>query len=205
MVFCAAFIMQNEAVKWKIPKGLFSVLKPAVLIVSVALLVLTMKMYQDEYRWNTIAQRSLAGETKKVLPDYARLYPWMNRNGLFVYNYAAELNYIGEWKQSNKLMTECSRLYNDNDLQLILADNCQQMKQYSEAEKHLKLAYEMIPNRLIPLYRLALLYKEEGKMNKANQIARMIITKPVKIMSSDVLVIKSEMKELVVNKCKNIN
>jgi len=205
VVFCAAFIMRNEAGKWKIPKGLFSVLKPAVLIVSVALLVLTMKMYQDEYRWNTIAQRSLAGETKKVLPDYARLYPWMNRNGLFVYNYAAELNYIGEWKQSNKLMTECSRLYNDNDLQLILADNCQQMKQYSEAEKHLKLAYEMIPNRLIPLYRLALLYKEEGKMNKANQIARMIITKPVKIMSSDVLVIKSEMKELVVNKCKNIN
>jgi O-antigen polymerase len=196
-VFCAAFIMQNEAVKWNIPKGIFSVLKPAVLIVSVALLVLTVKMYQDEYYWNTIAQRSLAGETRKVLPDYARLYPWMNRNGLFVYNYAAELNYIGEWKQSNKLMTECSGLYNDNDVQLILADNCQQQKQYAEAEEHLKLAYEMIPNRFIPLYRLALLYKKEGKINKANQIARMIVTKPVKIMSGDVLSIKSEMKELV--------
>jgi len=162
-------------------------------------------MYQDEYHWNTIAQRSLDRETKKVLPDYVRLYPWMNRNGLFVYNYAAELNYIGEWKQSNKLMTECSGLYNDNDVQLILADNYQQMKQYAEAEKHLKVAYEMIPNRFIPLYRLALLYKEEGKINKANQIAGIIVTKPVKIMSSDVLAIKTEMKELVGNKQRNIN
>ena len=129
----------------------------------------------------------------------------MNRNGLFVYNYAAELNYIGEWKQSNKLMTECSLLYNDNDVQLILADNCQQMKQYSEAEKHLKLAYEMIPNRFVPLYRLALLYKEEGKMNEANRIARVIVTKPIKIMSGDVLAIKSEMKELAGKKQRTIN
>jgi tetratricopeptide (TPR) repeat protein len=196
-VFCAAFIMRNETKKWKIHQGVFSVLKLVVLIVSVGLLVFTVKMYQDEYRWNTIAQRSLAGETKKVLPDYARLYGTMNRNGLFLYNYGAELNYIGEWKRSNALLNECASFYNDNDLQLQLADNYIQLKQYREAERCLLLAHQMIPNRFIPLYILVKLYQETGKQQQAYRLAQIILKKPVKVASSDVSVIKSEMAILL--------
>jgi len=196
-VFCAAFIMQKEVAVWQLPQRITAVLKPLGLMVCVGLLVLTGKMFYNEYYWNTIAQQSLAGETRRVLPEYARLYPWMNRNGLFLYNYAAELNYIGEWKQSNELMTECSKLYNDNDVQLILADNYQQMKQYTEAEKHLKMAYDMIPNRFIPLYRLVKLYQEQGKHNQAYKLAEIITKKPEKVSSMEVISIKGEMAELL--------
>jgi len=85
--------------------------------------------------------------------------------------------------------------YNDIDLQLLLADNYTQLKQYSKAEKCFLLAYQMIPNRFIPLYRLALLYKEEGKIQEALRIAEIIVKKQVKVESIDIVTIKEEMRK----------
>lgn len=195
-VFCAALILRNETKRWQISKGLFSVIKPAALVVSLALLVYTYNMFQDEYRWNTIAQRSLAGETKVVIPDYAKLYKTMNRNGLFLYNYASELNFINRNTESNRLFVEASHFMNDIDLQLQMADNYQKMKQYKEAEKCFLLAHQMIPNRFIPLYRLALLYQEEGKIQEARRTAKIIVKKQIKVESFDVAAIKAEMSKL---------
>lgn len=197
LVFCAALIMQPETKRWKIPQELFSFIKPALLVVSVTLLVLTCTMFYDEYCWNVIAQRSLAGETKAVMPDYAKLYKTMNRNGLFLYNYAAELNFIDHNAESNRLFIESSHFMNDIDLQLQMADNYQKMKQYKEAEKCLMLASEMIPNRFIPLYRLAKLYEDTKRMPEAIKIAKQLISKPVKIMSPDIMTIRVEMQELI--------
>ena len=199
VVFCAAFIMQHETKRWKIPQRLFSFIKPVVLVVSLVLLVLTCKMFYDEYRWNVIAQRSLAGETKVVMPDYARLYKTMNQNGLFLYNYASELNFIDRNAASNRLFIEASHFMNDIDLQLQMADNYQKMKQYKEAERCLILASEMIPNRFIPLYRLVKLYEETNQKQKAIRIANQLINKPVKITSPEIMTIRIEMQELINN------
>jgi len=96
VVFCAALIMKNENKSWKVPKQFSTILKPIMLILCAALLCLTGKIFYDDYRWNTIAQRSLDGETKKVMPEYVQLYMTMNQNGLFLYNYGSELNFINE-------------------------------------------------------------------------------------------------------------
>jgi len=191
--------MKNEASSWKIPQSLLSVLKPVLLLVSVIFLVLIGRMFYGEYQWNAIAQRSLSGETKKMLPDYARLYKTMKRNGLFLYNYGAELNFVDEFSKSTTLLNECSKFFNDIDLQLILADNHTQLKQYYEAEKCLKLAHQMVPNRFTPLYRLVILYKKMGKDTQAYQLAKIIIKKPIKVISSDVMNVKAEMKKMVEN------
>lgn len=198
-VFCMAFIMQDETKRWHVSQKLFSFIKPSVLLVSIGLLAITSKMFQDEYRWNVIAQRSLAGETKAVMPDYAHLYKSMNWNGLFLYNYAAELNFINRNKESNRLFMEASHFMNDIDLQLQMADNYQKMKQYKKAEKCLILASEMIPNRFIPLYRLAKLYEETNQIQKAWVIAKQLIDKPVKIMSVEIMTIRKEMQDLINN------
>jgi len=197
VVFCAALIMKHETRSLKISKGFFSIIKLVVLVVTVALLVLTRNMFYDEYRWNTIAQRSLAGETKAVMPDYTHLYKTMNRNGLFHYNYAAELNFIDENKKSNKYFHEASHYMNNIDLQLHMADNYQKMKQYKDAEKCLLEAHYMIPNRFIPLYRLAKLYEETNRPEDVKKTAEELIVKPIKILSPEVLTIRLEMKELI--------
>jgi len=196
-VFCAAVIMRDEGLWWTISRSISGIVKSAAIVLCLGLLAVSGKMCYDEYRWCDIAHRSLAGETQQVMPDYSRLYKTMRRNALFVYNYGAELNYIGEWEKSNILLQKCALLYNDIDLQLILADNYQQQGQFRQAERCLLLAHQMIPNRFIPLYRLALLYKETGRPNRARALAGVIIRKPIKIMSPEVMSIKAEMKELV--------
>jgi len=197
VVFCVANIMRNETKGLKISNKVFGILKPTILVVSVVLLSLTGKMFYDEYRWNTIAQRSLAGETKEVMSDYARLYKTMNRNGLFLYNYAAELNFIDRNVESNRLFIEASHFMNDIDLQLQMADNYQKMRNYKEAEKCLILASDMIPNRFIPLYRLAKLYEVTNQQQKARKTAKLILKKPVKIMSPNIVSIRIEMQQLI--------
>lgn len=197
LTLSAAFIMRSEPVFVNISFSIARVLKLLVLAVLVGVITLTGWLFYSEYYWNKIAQQSLAGETRKMLPQYAQLYPRMRNNGLFLYNYAAELNYIGEWGKSNQLMIECSQLYNDNDVQLILADNYQQQKQYAEAERHLKLACLMIPNRFIPPYRLVQLYKLQGRDTDVQKLARQIVDKQVKIPSSDIVEIKREMQKLI--------
>lgn len=199
LLFSVAIIMKNEVKIFGIPRQVFFSLKPLALITCIGLLTVCCKMFYDEYCWHTIAHRSLAGETKKVMPDYERLYKTMNRNALFLYNYGAELNFIGESQTSNIILLETARRYNDIDLQLLLADNYQKMKKYKEAENCLLLASAMIPNRFIPLYRLVQLYKETGESAKAKDIAKAIINKQIKIMSPGVIMIKAEMEKELKN------
>ncbi|MDD2284983.1 MAG: O-antigen ligase family protein [Paludibacter sp.] len=196
-LFSIAVIMKHEQDVLVVPQQISMFIKPPLTFACIILLTVTIKMFKNEYRWNIIAQQSLAGETKKVMPEYAQLYKTMNKNGLFLYNYGAELNYIGEWRESTKLLKECADFYNDIDLQLLLADNYTHLKQYHKAEKCLLLAHKMIPNRFTPLYRLAILYKKEGKLYEASRIANIILKKPVKVVSIDVLTIKKEMKDLL--------
>lgn len=205
VVLSAGLLMANEKTMLTLGKRATLVVKPILLLLCIVLLGVSCKLFADEYQWNKIGQRSLNGETQKVLPDYARLYKTMHWNALFLYNYAAELNYIGEWKRSNELMKECAHLYNDNDVQLILADNYQQLKHYREAEKCLVLASEMIPNRFIPLYRRVLLYKEQGQQEKAIQLAKQILRKQVKIPSTEITMIQQGMKTLIENKKSKFN
>ncbi len=196
-VFAAAVVMRDEVRMWLFSRIVVYVVKPVMIISCLGLLFVSGMMCCDEYRWCDIAHRSLVGETLHVLPDYARLRKTMNRNALFLYNYGAELNYIGEWEQSNKLLQECARYYNDIDLQLLLADNYTQIRQYRKAEQCLLLAHQMIPNRFVPLYRLALLCKETGRSNRAQALARIIVRKPVKVISPEVMSIKAEMRGML--------
>jgi tetratricopeptide (TPR) repeat protein len=85
------------------------------------------------------------------------------------------------------------------DVQMLLADNYKESGKYDEAEKHFKLASAMCPNRFMPLYQLALLYKETNRNEDALKIAQHILYKKVKIPSSTVNAIKNEMRKLIEN------
>ncbi len=111
-----------------------------------------------------------------------------------MYNYAAELNVIGHYDESLKIAHECERLWTDYDLNLLIADNYQRIKQYEEAERHYKKASLMCPVRFVPLYRLYQLYKITGDQENELIMANKILTKPVKVMSPTIQKIKKEVE-----------
>jgi len=162
-----------------------------------------------EMKWCTIAQKSLAGQTEQMLPEYKLLHNKLFNNELFLYNYAAELNFTKHYEESQSIAHECECLWADYDLQMLMADNCQQMKGYEEAEQHFRTAAAMCPVRFMPLYQLAKMYDAIGRKNETITVAKQIINKPIKIASPTVIAIQREMRQLIekeeIIKIKNEN
>jgi O-antigen ligase len=155
-----------------------------------------------EYQWNKIAKTSLLGKTIEVMPEYEHLHRIWNGNYLFLYNYGAELNHIKEYKKSNIILSQCLKYFNDYDVQMLLADNYSNLKQWNKAEMHYIRAADMCPVRFLPLSKLMNLYDFIEQHDKAIEVALKIINKPVKIESPTVRNIKFEAKKRIENKDK---
>jgi len=132
--------------------------KGIVILFSLGLLSATSYQAFYEREWHKTAHRSLRGETRQMLPRYKSLYTHLSYKDLFLYNYAAELNVAGHYKESLQIASECEKLWADYDLQMLMADNCMKMKNYTETERHLNRASAMCPVKFMPLYRLTELY-----------------------------------------------
>jgi energy-coupling factor transporter transmembrane protein EcfT len=165
-----------------------------------AILFFGWKTYQrmsNEMLWCKIAHRSLTGQTERMLPEYERLRPALSGNELFLYNYTAELNVSGHYDKSLQVARECERLWADYDLQMLMADNCEKLQQYDEAERHYRKAAAMCPVKFMPLYQLAKLYDATGSKSRALELAKIILSKKIKIPSPTIAAIQEEMRRWI--------
>ena len=152
---------------------------------------------RDEVVWYDVATRSLSGQTRYVMPRYEELYPRLRHSPHFLYNYAAELNYIGEYRRSQQVLDECVRRMDDYDTRLLAASNHEHMGNYGLAEQHLRKASAMCPVRFVPLYQLAKLYGKMARYDDQRRIAQQIMDKEVKVSSQRITDIKDEMRYIL--------
>jgi O-antigen ligase len=148
-----------------------------------------------EMLWRYCANQSLLGKTEEMLPMYEHLHKRLANNELFLYNYAAELNVAEQYDKSLIITHECEQLWADYDLQMLMADNYLQLKQYQEAELHYIKASHMCPVKFMPLYKAFQLYEATGNNEKAKQVANVILDKPVKMTSPTIKNIQQEVKQ----------
>ena len=175
-----AFFKESEGKEeWETPKYLRITLP---VMFSVLLAVVLRMMYLD-LKWAEMSKRSLAGHTERMLPYYEKMKPQMQHNPLFLYNYAAELNYIGRYEESLSITEECRLGWNDYDVQMLLADNLENTGQIDDAIDAYRHAEDMIPCRFDPLESMMALYLGQGDTLRAIGIATKIVNKPIKISS----------------------
>ena len=172
-------------------------IKATSILFATALLSATAYQAFIEREWHVIAHKSLRGETEEMLPRYQSLHTHLGHNELFLYNYAAELNVVTQNEESLRIAKECNVLWADYDLQMLMADNCQHLQRYDEAEAYLKQASAMCPVKFMPLYKLAELYVETDQNGKALLLAQQIMNKEVKIASPTISSIKGKMQRLL--------
>lgn len=191
-----AFFSEREDNKEWITPNYLRVSLP--ILFSVLLVVVLRMMYLD-LKWAEMSKRSLAGHTERMLPYYEKMKPQMQHNPLFLYNYAAELNYIGRYEESLMITEECRLGWNDYDVQMLLADNLENTGQIDQAINAYQHALDMIPCRFEPLESMMTVYLENGDTLKAMEMAEEIINKPVKVQSFRVEQIRSAAKLLLTN------
>lgn len=151
------------------------------------------KLYQRinaEYKWGKIAY-STADEN---LVMYDELMSVMGNNPYFLYNYSVALFELNHLDKSLKLALSCKRYWADYDLELLLGNIYNKMKDYNIAEIHYRKASLMCPCRFVPLYYLYELYKEVGNANGMLLMGRSIIDKPVKVNSMQVMQIRNKIR-----------
>ena len=168
------------------------------ILFSILLAVVLRMMYLD-LKWAEMSKRSLAGHTERMLPYYEKMKPQMQHNPLFLYNYAAELNYIGRYEESLMITEECRLGWNDYDVQMLLADNLENTGQIDDALDAYRHAENMIPCRFEPLESMMTVYLENGDTLRAIEMAEEIINKPVKVQSFRVEQIRSAATQLLMN------
>ena len=86
---------------------------------------------------------------------------------------------------------------NDYDVQLLLADNYFNLRNYEEAFKKYKTASNMIPSRFIPLGKMMNIYLLESDTAKATDVAKQILSKPIKVPSGEVYRIRKNAETLL--------
>lgn len=197
---CSAIIAANQTEVLHYRKRNLILPKLVCCTFLIGLLFYTAKQIRNEYQWHRIAHQSLLGETKKMLPEYEALYPAMNMQALFLYNYAAELNFVEEFEKSQFVLAECETLFNDYDVQMLFGYNYMGTGNYTDAESHFRTASYMCPNRFMPLYQLSLIFQETNKHTELNELATLIVNKPVKVPSSTIYSIKAKMKKILEEK-----
>lgn len=144
-----------------------------------------------------MSKRSLAGHAERMLPYYEKMKPQMRHNPLFLYNYAAELNYIGRYEESLAITEECRKGWNDYDVQILLADNLENTGQIELAIDAYQHALDMIPCRFEPMIGMMTLYIDDGDTLRAVKVAEGIDNKPVKVPSFRVDQIKAAAHQLL--------
>ena len=150
-----------------------------------------------ELEWYDVATRSLSGQTRYVMPRYEELYKHLKDSPHFLYNYAAELNYIGEYTRSQQILDECMLKMNDYDTHLLAASNHENMGNFGLAEDYLNKASAMCPVRFVPLYQLTKIYGKMGRYDDQRRMAQQIIDKEEKVPSLRIADIKEEMRHLL--------
>lgn len=151
--------------------------------------------------WKRVERLSLMGHTSEMIPQYAKLYDKLHWNSKFLYNYGAELHYIKDYNNALPIMEECQTRLNDYDVQVILADTYQNLGDMSRALICYTKAWQMIPNRFLPLYKEMLLYDNANDTINAQRIARQLLNKDIKVSSSYIDNILQDANEIL-NDCQ---
>ena len=144
-----------------------------------------LNMYYD-MKWAEISKRSIVGLADRMIKHYEGLELVKKKDPLFLYNYAAELNVLGDYQKSVDLTRRCAERWDDYDVQIMLASNYAYLHDKDNAVKSFDQASCMIPCRFEPLYGKMTVYVNCNDTINALRMANDIVEKPIKVRSGRV-------------------
>lgn len=150
-----------------------------------------------EFTWKKLYDRRLVFGDKQTLSEYQSVYPELDHEPYFLYNYAVELNLDGQYAKSQQIAKKCERYWADYDLKMVMAYNYKEQKLIAEAIQYFLDAEAMCPNRFEPIYNVMQIYRSFHDSRQALIYAKMIVNKPIKVYSSDVANMKDEASRVI--------
>jgi len=129
--------------------------------------------------------------------DMKTVYPYLNDQPDFLFDYALSLSKSGYYQESNHILQRCMSYSSDPMLYNILGKNCMAQHQYDQAEAAFKQAYNLVPNRVYPLYLLTKLYAEKGETHMVRETTEKVFNHTIIVPSNAIEEMKDSLKRLL--------
>lgn len=131
-------------------------------------------IHQYETKWES--QRFIFGNGDYLSYEYccSQLYPNMKHNCAFLYEYAYSLYMNRDLVGSETIVNQSLTLSGNALLFILLGDIHKEMGLIKEAEKDYLDSFFAIPDRLYPMYKLAVLYHDSNQITNYHNTVRSI-------------------------------
>lgn len=137
---------------------------------------------------------------EEAILHFETLYPEFNKNGEYLFYYGSLLSILKEFDKATLILERAKSYYSDPNLYMLLADTYERNKNYDKALLYYKYSWNIIPHKIYPLYRMALVHKEIGNTKKAINIATKIVNMKEKVETTAGFQIKEEMNDFIKRK-----
>ena len=128
--------------------------------------------------------RMMAGINHSTfIDDYYELLPYLRGNANFLFDFGKMLSSDGRYNDSNAMLRLGTLTSNDPMFYVVQGNNYCEMASYLEAEKAYQKAFNIMPNRIYPLYRLMLFYEKVGNKEQMKEMAQRVADFKVKVAS----------------------
>ena len=156
----------------------------------------SMKHYQSITKWNSLRE-DLLTPPSQIKAGYFRLYPSLSTNGKFLLDMGEHLTDVGDLNNAVKVLEESKKYYLSYRTFISTADAYYQSGNIPGSIKNLEALSNLVPYKFYPRFELVKLYYQSGEVIKGEQMARFILSMPIKKMSAEVGWIKIETRKLL--------
>ena len=131
-----------------------------------------------------------------VLKDYYDMLPLLDDNPYFLFSFGKALHSKARYNDSLYMLRLGRKVSADPMFSVLMGNNYRCMGLPGEAERCYKEAFDMMPNRIYPLYRLMLLYNEQGRHDACRRMAKRVVMFREKVTSEATQEMKREAARL---------
>jgi O-antigen ligase len=193
-------ILPNALTLNVIPNPFIFIPKLAAIMLLV-LVFLGVQNVSNQYKglryWQEAYQLYQYGIYDDAAEEYVKANSYLPCNGQLKQMYGKCLAMDEKWKKASVELENAKLLRSDPILYTTLGSIYQKQKNYLNAEIAYKQASFIEPHKFYPQYLLAKLYNEKGQNYKAKIIAKNLMNKKVKVSSSAITEMRTELKRLL--------
>lgn len=125
------------------------------------------------------------------------LVPYLGDDTNFLYDCARACSESKDYAASNEFLKKTMQFSGDPMMLNLYGRNCVSLKQYQAAELYFKRAYQVIPNRIYPLYLLGRLYFQTEQYVEAKRIADKVFAHKILVPSRAIDEMKDSLKTML--------
>ena len=184
--------------------SIFTLFAVFILIASLSICVAQWYFYHRASKeWEKIRPFYTMKAYSKIIDDYIRLYPQLNHDPKFVFEYAVTLNAEKRHEQADSILSRGLQISCDPMFYNVKGRNYHEMGAYRKAEACYMNATYLIPERIYPYYLLTKLYADSAAgypPERMQWAASIVLKKEAKVHSTAIDEMRDEVRKTLKEK-----